>query len=106
MRIFENKRLSTAVFGIAVLVACGSAPPESTDAGEEEQVAGTLIDVDYDEDRLICKRQRVVGSHVPQTICKTESQIRAEREALESRVGPRRPVTGYSQYPDPGAEPR
>lgn len=63
-----------------------------------------MLDIDYDEDRVICKRQRVAGSHVPRMICKTESQIQAEREALERSAGPLRPMTGTLQR-DPGADP-
>ena len=105
MRVSRYIGYTIAVGAFALIAACGSSPPGSTDAADE-LVAGKMIDIDYDEDRVICKRQRVVGSHVPQTICKTESQIQAEREALERSVGPLRPMTGYTHKPDPGADPR
>lgn len=86
----------------AVIAACG-ARPTAEDAADE-LVAGDVIDVDYDEDRLVCKRQRVIGSNVPRTVCKTESQIEAERQAAEKAVGPLRPMGGYTGR-DPGSDP-
>ena len=103
MTAFQHIVSGTAVALIALLTACGSSPPNPTDAGEE-LVAGQMLDIDYDEDRVICKRQRVSGSHVPRLICKTESQIAAERDALQRSVGPLRPMTGTLQR-DPGADP-
>ena len=88
---------------VALLTACGSTPPNPNEAGEE-LVVGQMLDIDYDEDRVICRRQRVFGSHVPKTICKTESQIAAEREAAQKSLGPLRPMTGTLQR-DPGADP-
>ncbi len=82
---------------LAVLAGCGSTP-----AGQDADptaVAGVAID-DYDEDRVICRRQRVVGSNVPVRVCKTESQMEAERAALEKQIGSLRPMTGDTRQLD------
>ena len=88
-----------------VLAACASGP----EAGESEaeSMVGQVIDAGYDEgDRMVCRRQRVIGSNVPRTVCKSEAQLKAEREAAEKAVGPLRPMTGYQGQRDPGQDPR
>ena len=87
---------------LALTAACESTPP-AADAKKGLAVGQVLED--DDEDRLICKRQRVVGSHVPRTVCKTEAQLAAEREAMDRAVGTRRPMTGYNPQRDPGSDP-
>ena len=102
MRNHRYSNWFTITTGLAFLAACESTPP-AADAGEGLVVGQTLEE--EGEDRLICKRQRVVGSHVPRTVCKTESQLAAEREAMDRAVGTRRPMTGYNPQRDPGSDP-
>lgn len=102
MRTYRYSKWFTIAAGLAFLTGCESTPP-AADAGEGLAVGQTLEE--DDEDRLICKRQRVVGSHVPRTVCKTEAQLAAEREAMERSVGTRRPMTGYNSQRDPGSDP-
>ena len=42
----------------------------------------TLADKDSDE-KVICKQQRRIGSHRITTVCRSQSEIQAEREATE-----------------------
>ena len=67
--------------------------------GEDEvaTVAGKPLVEDYKEDRVICRRQRTAGSHVPVTVCKSESQMKAERGATQETIGPLRPMAGDSR---------
>jgi len=34
-------------------------------------------------DELICKRERVTGTHIAKKVCRTRQQVEAEREAAE-----------------------
>lgn len=87
-----------ATLGIlAGLTACGSAPPA---AGHGPEDSHMVVDGGYADDKVICRRQRVVGSNVPVRVCKTESQMRAEREALEKTIGSLRPFTGDTRQMD------
>ena len=88
--------------GFSILTACEST--SSTVGTDDGLAVGEVLEED-EGDKLICKRQRVVGSHVPKTVCKTESQLAAEREAMDRAVGTRRPMTGYNSQRDPGSDP-
>ncbi|MDH4073722.1 MAG: hypothetical protein OEV41_11540 [Gammaproteobacteria bacterium] len=85
------KKLSTALLitGVA-LAGCAGAPAEDP----EGLVAENVLVEDYVDDPVVCRRQRVAGSHVPVRVCKTESQMKAERDGLQKTIGPLRPMTG------------
>lgn len=90
---------------MSLLAACAS----TSDVGEAEQesMVGQIVDEGYDEsERMVCRRQRVIGSNVPRTVCKSEAQLKAEREAAEKAVGPLRPMTGFQGQRDHGQDPR
>ena len=38
-----------------------------------------------EDDRMVCRREKMTGSHRPETICKTVAQRRVEREEARSR---------------------
>ena len=38
-----------------------------------------------EDDRMICRREKMTGSHRPETICKTVAQRRVEREEARNR---------------------
>jgi len=87
---------------LVLLTACSTNPP----AGEGH-VAATdpYNDADYAEDPVICRRQRVVGSNVPVRVCKTQSQMQKERDALEREIGSLRPFTGDTRGLDANTYP-
>lgn len=90
---------------LGLLTACASSPENGE--SDEGSLVGQIIDAgDDDGDRMVCRRQRVIGSNVPRTVCKSEAQLKAEREAAEKALGPLRPMTGYQRQRDPGQDPR
>jgi hypothetical protein len=95
MTVTQCFRFALAAGLLAALAACGSA---RTAPGEDELVAGNLVG--GEDDPVICRRQRVVGSNVPVRVCKTESQMDAERAALERQIGSLRPMTGDTRQMD------
>lgn len=40
-----------------------------------------------DEDRMICKAERTVGSNRVQRVCRSAAQVQREREAARSELG-------------------
>lgn len=92
--------------GAVLLVACRSTPPVEAEA-ETAQVGLAIPNEEYVEDPVICRRQRVIGSHVPVRVCKTKSQMEADRRAAQRAIGPLRPSGGSTHQPDaPGTDPR
>ena len=69
-----------------LMSACGSNSkvPEN---GGETVVVGAALDQDLDGDKLICRRQRVVGSYTPVEVCKTEAELAWDREHAIDSVG-------------------
>ena len=78
--------IAIALVGIS---ACASA-----DRAPDILAAGDPVVADEKVDRVVCRRQREVGSHVPVTVCLPESQMEAERGELQKAIGPLRPMTG------------
>jgi len=89
---------------LILLAAIGTAACASSNrpqAGDPERlVAGDPVAEDYREDRVVCRRQRPVGSHLPITVCRTESQMQAERDAAQDAIGVLRPITGDTRHLD------
>jgi hypothetical protein len=77
------------------LAACASSNSEVA-AKLEVNEAGEYVfeDENAAKDEVICKRQRVNGSHVPQRICKTKSQIEEGHAEVLDSVGPLAPMAG------------
>ena len=104
MRYSQRGAIAVAVILTGALAACATGT-ESDEANQESMV-GQIIETGDDGDRMVCRRQRVIGSNVPRTVCKSEAQLKAEREAAVKAVGPLRPMTGYQRQRDPGQDPR
>lgn len=98
-----------AVLLTALLPGCSSMP-ESTAAKnsqlgpaytEEEKAAmSTEEKVEIyneqqeDRDKLVCRRERPVGSRMITTVCRTQAEIDEERQTAQEAL---RPDRGYSQ---------
>lgn len=81
------------IVGTQGCVSAGKSPADDP-AG---LVAGDPVAEDYQENRVVCRRQRTAGSHVPVTVCRKESQMKAERDELQEAIGPLRPIAGDSR---------
>lgn len=70
-------------FLLAPLLVCAlSTPAFAADGGSRPQnvpQAATAPD-DDDDDKMVCTRERTIGSNRLTRVCRTEAQIRAERE--------------------------
>lgn len=112
------KRLLTtiAALALAALTGCSSLPQSRATTmnqataplfTEEEKAAMTVEERAeiYNEnvperDRVVCRRERRVGSHMPVTICRTQTEIDEERQAARDVLSERDP---YSWRPQPSA---
>jgi hypothetical protein len=58
-------------------------PDVGGDSGATEdavpEAAGSAVVIE----RLVCRRERVIGSNLPQRVCRTQTQIVREREAAQ-----------------------
>jgi hypothetical protein len=54
-----------------------------------------------EDDRMVCKRHKPVGSNRPQTVCKTVAQLRAEQRSVQADEG-RRTLECSNAYMGPG----
>jgi hypothetical protein len=68
----------------ASLLACGLslAAPISAEEPAPAPRAGPARG-----EELVCKRERVVGSHIPRRTCRTRAQVQAERELSKQAMG-------------------
>jgi len=80
-------------FLLGLMSACGSTS-ETPESGGETVVVADTLDKDLGGDKMICRRQRVVGSHIPIQVCKTEAQLAREREDALDSVGMLRTIGG------------
>lgn len=77
-----SARLLIALLPLTLVAACAGAP----DAGSTAAAAGAppskLAKATLDGDKMICRRERVVGTHRPQRICISKS----DRAALAEKA--------------------
>lgn len=69
----------SALFAALTLTLAVS--PAEPGQGEEPAPASTR-----ERDDLVCKRERVIGSHIRKRTCRTRAQIEAEREATQKAI--------------------
>lgn len=81
-----SSKLCIAILAIAAtpigIVAC--ATTETDRYAYDEQA----------EEEMVCRRERVVGSHFPVRVCRSKKQVEEDREGVLRTVGPLRPMGG------------
>ena len=98
MRNYTVNLLAVIAVAGGLATGCGSTSKTPESGGKEVVVADTL-DKDLGGDKIICRREHAVGSHVPIRICKTEAQLAREREATLNSVGMLRTMGGNEPAP-------
>jgi len=53
---------------------------------EEQKVAVYNESMTEDSNKLICRREHVVGSHFKKTVCKTQAEIELERQSAQDAM--------------------
>ncbi len=82
----KMKNIILILLTLTFAVACGSnnknsnARMRNLDVSEDAKM--TLANKDSDE-KVICKQHKRTGSHRITTVCRSQSEIRAEREATQ-----------------------
>jgi hypothetical protein len=69
----------------ASLLTCGLSLAAPIPAEEPEAPAPRAEPAKGEE--LVCKRERVVGSHIAKRTCRTRAQVEAERELSKQTMG-------------------
>jgi len=76
-----------AAVGIAALLAALAAfDAAATDTASGAAGDGLVTEQIANEDRVICKREAAVGSHISRRVCRTAKQVRDEREDAQSTI--------------------
>ena len=74
----------SAVAAAVMLVACAtksSVNPKSADAGAQDETSAEYKRlVDNASQKLVCKRQAVLGSRVDNVVCMTQEEMKAQQE--------------------------
>lgn len=80
-----------AMIALLLLAACTTAPPghpnsasvagsDAVEAGSSQVASASHGRSHADEEELICRNERVIGSRLPQRVCGTQRQWDAMRE--------------------------
>ncbi len=91
-----------AVFALAMAAGCSSMPTSQTTKDldvapvysqeekdamtEEEKVALYNASMSEERNKLVCRREEVVGTHFKKTVCKTRAEIENERRAAQEAM--------------------
>ena len=65
-----------------VLGACGSTPARKT-ARPQPQTSSFADSDDDEDDELVCKEERMTGTNLSRTVCRTPDEIAEERNAAQ-----------------------
>lgn len=71
----------------ASLLACGLALAAPSSAEDPEAPAPAPRAEPAKGEELVCKRERVVGSHIAKRTCRSRAQVEAERELSKQTMG-------------------
>jgi hypothetical protein len=80
-------RVGTIAFAIFAIAACASTPsaaPEQSASAEtttKPETIDTLLADMYAEEKVVCRREKTIGSRLGKRVCRTKSQRDAERIA-------------------------
>lgn len=99
-----------AVLALAMAAGCSNMPTSQTtndldvapvytqeekDAMTEEQkVALYNESMSQEKNKVVCRREEVLGSHFRKTVCKTQGEIDDERRAAQDAMGAGRGLVG------------
>jgi hypothetical protein len=86
MRIVTQPRLaaSTALLALSATLALadlGQEQSSATDRADEQRIE-QVVHIE----RMVCRRERVTGSSIPQRVCRTERRIAEEQEAAQELI--------------------
>lgn len=87
--------MKTRMFAFAVLlIASGLAAPAAAQQAQDDTATTTVAPkadpaaaARADDERMICERVKVIGSHKVERVCKTAAQRREEREGAKYQSG-------------------
>lgn len=75
------------VGGLSPVSADETAAPSATPSVTPAPVAPAPAKPSDDEERMICRAERTIGSNRMTRVCRTAAQIEREREAARSQMG-------------------
>ena len=78
-------RLILILCSVIALGACASS--SSPEKGSSSEAA---MKVTESSERVICRREKKIGTRVGERVCRTEAQIEADREASKETIRERR----------------
>lgn len=92
----RSEKYAALMLCVAGLAACSGMPTsqatkdlevapqysqEQKDAmSEEQKVALYNESMSQEKDRVVCRRERPIGSHISRTVCRTRAEIEQDRE--------------------------
>jgi len=54
---------------------------------EDEKIAAYNDSMSQGRDKLVCRREVIVGTHFKQTVCRTQGEIEDERKSAQEALG-------------------
>lgn len=81
MKLFVRSLMIAALCGCATTQQ--SRPAPNTAAGQGEEVASA----EDSGDRVVCRKETVIGSHRKQRVCRRESDSQRQRDAAQGQMG-------------------
>lgn len=78
------KQLIPMIFAVLALAGCASTAPPRADTAPIEGQDAELAE--NDPNRIVCRREHVVGSNFTRRICRTVKQIEEERMASQRKL--------------------
>ena len=79
-------KLAVALFGsilLALLTGCATSSNQVQPSAKQDALAQNGQAKPGDPDQIICVTERVVGSNIPERICRTRKSIEDERDATQ-----------------------
>src|SRR5215468_7133218 len=68
---------------LALLAGCATSSNQVQPSGKQDAVAQNGPAKPYNPDEIICFTERVVGSNIPEKICRTRGSLDANRDATQ-----------------------
>ena len=68
---------------LALLAGCATSSQQAQGAGSRDALAQKEPAKSFDPDEIICVTERVVGTNIPERICRTRRQMEDERDATQ-----------------------